>query len=127
MGVRFVDIAGTRGAELELPDPSRRTDFYLKFLIDPSGKGFDSDPGARLLPPRGEDPLAVGGRRRGHAAPSRRSTRWPISLCATCVSIELGERSSVQSGEIKGTVSPDDVLPYVHQRYDDLSVIGATG
>ncbi len=40
------------------------------------------------------------------------------------VSIELGERSTVQRGEIVGRVDGDALMPYVHQRYDDLSVTG---
>jgi acetoacetate decarboxylase len=40
------------------------------------------------------------------------------------VSVELGERSTVQRGEIVGTVDGDALMPYVHQRYDDLSVTG---
>jgi acetoacetate decarboxylase len=124
MGYHFVDIAGTRGAELELPEPSRRTDFYLKFLLDPSGKGFDSDP-ALVYCHREEKTRklwAVDGELTLSESPLDPVADLPVR---NVVSIELGERSSVQSGEIKGTVSPDDVLPYVHQRYDDLSVLGA--
>jgi hypothetical protein len=39
------------------------------------------------------------------------------------VSIEYGELASHQTGEPKGTVPADTLLPYVHQRYDDLSVL----
>jgi acetoacetate decarboxylase len=124
MGVRFVDISGTRGAELDLPEPQRRTDFYLKFLMDPSGKGFDNDP-ALVYCHREEKTRslwAVDAEVTLTDSPFDPVADLPVH---NVVSIELGERSSVQSGEIKGTVSPDDVLPYVHQRYDDLSVIGA--
>jgi acetoacetate decarboxylase len=38
--------------------------------------------------------------------------------------IVLGERSSVQRGEIHGTVPGEWLRPYVHQRYDDLSPVG---
>jgi acetoacetate decarboxylase len=38
--------------------------------------------------------------------------------------IEFAERSSKQYGEIVRTVPGEWVLPFVHQRYDDLSVIG---
>ena len=38
------EVIGTRGAQVEPPGTERRTDFYLKFLMNPSGTGFDSDP-----------------------------------------------------------------------------------
>jgi hypothetical protein len=41
------------------------------------------------------------------------------------VSMEYGELSSSQRGEIVGTVPAEDLLPFMHQRYDDLSVLGA--
>ena len=39
--------------------------------------------------------------------------------------IEFAERSSKQYAEIIRTVPGEWIRPYVHQRYDDLSVIGA--
>jgi acetoacetate decarboxylase len=39
--------------------------------------------------------------------------------------IELAERSSIQTGEVVGSVPADWMLPYVHQRYDDLSPVGS--
>ena len=39
--------------------------------------------------------------------------------------LPLGELASHQTGEPKGTVPAASLLPYVHQRYDDLSVLGA--
>ena len=38
--------------------------------------------------------------------------------------IVLADRSSVQRGEIHGTVPGEWIRPYVHQRYDDLSPVG---
>jgi len=38
--------------------------------------------------------------------------------------ITLAERSSIQRGEIHGTVPGEWIRPYVHQRYDDLSPVG---
>ena len=40
------------------------------------------------------------------------------------VGMTLAERRSVQRGEIHGRVPGEWLLPYVHQRYDDLSPIG---
>ncbi|MBV8984718.1 MAG: acetoacetate decarboxylase, partial [Acidimicrobiia bacterium] len=39
--------------------------------------------------------------------------------------MEYAELSSSQRGEIVGRVPAESLLPYVHQRYDDLSVLGA--
>jgi acetoacetate decarboxylase len=40
------------------------------------------------------------------------------------VGITLAQRTSVQRGEIHGTVPGEWIRPYVHQRYDDLSPVG---
>lgn len=123
LGVRFVEVTGTRGEPIEPPADQRRTDFYFKFLLDPSGKGFDNDP-SLVYCHREEKTRAL----------------WPIDgdvkltdsrfdpvadlPVRKLVSIDIGERSSKQSGVIMGTVSPDDIIPFVHQRYDDLSPVG---
>lgn len=123
MGVEFVEVTGTVGPEEPLPPDDHRVDFYVKFLLDPAGKGFDAPPslvhchrdeqtrklqkvdGEVILRESRFDPVAD--------IPVRR-----------LVSIELGERSTVQRGEIVGTLDGDALMPYVHQRYDDLSVTG---
>ncbi len=38
--------------------------------------------------------------------------------------MEYVEISGTQRGEIVGRVPAEDLLPYVHQRYDDLYVLG---
>jgi acetoacetate decarboxylase len=40
------------------------------------------------------------------------------------VGISLSERRSVQRGEIVSRVPAEWLLPYAHQRYDDLSPVG---
>jgi acetoacetate decarboxylase len=42
------------------------------------------------------------------------------------VDINWTERASTQVGRLIGPVPRADVAPYLHQRYDDLSVLGAT-
>lgn len=123
MGTRFVSIVGTRGAELDVPEPARRTDFYFKFLLDPSGKGFDSDP-ALVYCHREEKTRRVWAVDGAVALAESRFDPVADLPVITLVSLELGERSSIQSGEIKTTVPPDGILPFVHQRYDDLSPVG---
>jgi len=122
MGVRFVEIDGIVGEELTV-EPRRRTDFYFKFLLDPAGKGFDHDP-SLVYCHRDEKTrraFAVDG------TVTLRESRFDpvVDLPVRKLRfIELAERSSVQRGEIVGTVPGDWLLPYVHQRYDDLSPVG---
>jgi acetoacetate decarboxylase len=123
MGTEFVRISGRVSGQLALPDTETRTDFYFKFLPAPDGKGFDSDPalvychrteqtrkleavtGEVLLSESRFDPVAD----------------LPVRQV---VDITLAERSSIQRGEIQGTVPGEWIRPYVHQRYDDLSPTG---
>jgi len=123
MGITFVEIDGRIGGEAPLTPDRKRTDFYFKFLLDPAGKGFDADPslvhchreektrsvlkvdGEVILRESKFDPVAD--------LPVRK-LRW----------IEFAERSSKQYGEIIRTVPGEWIRPFVHQRYDDLSVIG---
>jgi acetoacetate decarboxylase len=123
MGVEIVNVSGRIGAELELPDTETRTDFYLKFLPSPDGKGFDSDP-ALVYCQRTEQTRkleAVTGE-----VVLRDSRFDPVVDLPVreLVGINLAERSSVQRGEIHGTVPGEWIRPYVHQRYDDMSPIG---
>lgn len=124
MGVRIVDVDGTITGELSLPDDVRRTDFYVKFLLDPAGKGFDADP-SLVYCHREEKTrrlLGVDGMIRLTDSPFDPVADLPVRRI---VSIDVGERSSVQRGEIVATLPPESIAPYVHQRYDDLSVTGA--
>ena len=41
------------------------------------------------------------------------------------VSFEYAEITTAQSGEIVDRVPAEWILPFMHQRYDDLSVLGA--
>lgn len=123
MGVDIVTVAGRVSGELQPAGEENRTDFYFKFLPAPDGKGFDSEPSLvychrreqtrKLEAVEGEvvlresrfDPVAD--------LPVRQLDR-----------IVLAERSSIQRGEIHGTVPGEWIRPYVHQRYDDLSPVG---
>jgi len=123
MGVEIVNVNGRVGAELDLPEPETRTDFYLKFLPSPDRKGFDSDP-ALVYCHRTEQI------RRLEAVDGEvilRDSRFdPVADLPVreLVAITLSERSSIQRGEIHGTVPAEWIRPYVHQRYDDMSPVG---
>jgi acetoacetate decarboxylase len=123
MGTRFVEIGGRVVEQLE-PTPDRtRTSFYLKFLPAVAGKGFDGDP--QLVHCRREE--TTRSLRRVEGEITLRDSRFdPVAdLPVRAIrSIELAERSSVQTGEVVTTVPADWVTPFVHQRYDDLSPAG---
>lgn len=124
LGTTFIEVRGAVTGELPVPPDGRRTSFYFKFLPSPDGKGFDDEPSLvycsrdettrRLESIEGEvilresrfDPVAD--------LPVRRVRE-----------ITLAERRSRQRAEIHSRVPGDLLLPYVHQRYDDLSPVGA--
>jgi acetoacetate decarboxylase len=124
MGVEIVNVSGRIGPELELPDTETRTDFYLKFLPSPDGKGFDNDP-ALVYCHRTEQTRKL---EKVDGEVILRESRFdPVADLPVreLLEITLAERSSVQRGEIHGTVPGEWIRPYVHQRYDDMSPVGS--
>lgn len=124
MGTRFLEIDGSITGELE-PTPDRtRTSFYIKFLPAVGGKGFDGDP--QLVYCRREETTRSLKKVDGEII-LRESRFDPVAdLPVRAIrSIELAERSSIQTGEVVGNVPADWVTPFVHQRYDDLSPVGS--
>jgi acetoacetate decarboxylase len=123
LGTTIAEVTGTVGAELE-PADGTRTDFYFKFLLSPDGKGFDDEP-SLVYCHRDEstrDVHAIDG-----AELVLRDSRFdPIADLPVrrLVSVSVAERRSVQRGEIVGKVPAEWLLPFVHQRYDDLSPVG---
>ena|SRR5207302_4880649 len=124
MGVRFLEIDGRIAGDLE-PTPDRtRTSFYLKFLPAVGGKGFDSEP--QLVYCRREE--TTRSLKKVDADIILRESRFdPVAdlPVRNIRSIELAERSSIQTGEVVTSVPADWVTPFVHQRYDDLSPVGS--
>ncbi len=123
MGVTFAEFTGRVTETLPVPEPERRTDFYFKALPAPDGKGLDADP-ALVYCTRDE------------------TVRW-VKACAgdlvlrdsrfdpvadlpvrSVLEVTLGERNAIQKGRIHSTVPADWVIPFIHQRYDDLSPLG---
>jgi acetoacetate decarboxylase len=124
MGVEIVRVSGTVTGPLALPDAETRTDFYLKFLPSPDGKGFDSDP-ALVYCHRTEQTRKL---EKVDGEVILRESRFdPVADLPVreLLDITLAERSSVQRGEIHGTVPGEWIRPYVHQRYDDMSPAGS--
>jgi acetoacetate decarboxylase len=123
MGTTFVEVRGKVTGALPLPEDQRRTSFYFKFLLDPSGKGFDAEPSlvycyrdeaVRLLEAVDGDVVL----KESHFDPV---ADLPVRRV---VDITYSERRSVQTAEIVSHVPAEWLLPFVHQRYDDLSPVG---
>ena len=123
LGTTIAEISGTVGDAVETTDGTR-TDFYFKFLLSPDGKGFDDEP-SLVYCHRDETT------REAHAVDRAelvlRDSRFdPVADLPVrrLVSVTVAERRSVQRGEIVGKVPSEGLLPFVHQRYDDLSPVG---
>lgn len=123
MGTEIITVEGRIGPEIDAPGTETRTDFYLKFLPSPDGKGFDSDP-ALVYCHRTEQTRKLEG---VTGKVILRESRFdPVADLPVreLLAITLAERSSIQRGEIHGTVPGEWIRPYAHQRYDDLSPVG---
>jgi len=124
MGFMVAEIRGEVIGERE-PSSAERIDFYFKLLPSPEGPGLlDGDPflvhshkssrerraeiveGEVLLGDSPLDPVAD----------------LPVRELK---SVTLAQRATIVDARTVGTVPADDVIPFMHQRYDDLSVLGA--
>jgi acetoacetate decarboxylase len=126
MGVTFLEVTGDIAGESD-PVPERtRSSFYLKFLPSPTGKGFDGAP--LLVHVQRRERTRRQWEVRGDVL-LRESRFDPVAdLPVRRVrDIELAERSSLQTGEVVGQLPADWIAPFAHQRYDDLSPLGADG
>jgi acetoacetate decarboxylase len=123
MGSTVVEVTGTLGADAPGYEIDK-LDFYFKPLPDPSGQGLEGDPAfvycrrheiARMVRPvHGECKLLE--------APLDPVADFPVGAVR---SFEYAEIASTQTGEIVDRVPAEWVAPFVHQRYDDLSVLGS--
>ncbi|GAC1314302.1 MAG: hypothetical protein NVSMB12_07350 [Acidimicrobiales bacterium] len=123
MGITFVEVTGRVVSVAEPTPDRRRTSFYFKFLPAPDGKGFDAEP-ALVYCHRDESTRTleiVEGTVNLHESRFDPVADLPVRALR---SIELAERSSTQRGEIHCSVPGEWLRPFVHQRYDDLSVVG---
>jgi len=122
MGVTIIEVTGRVTGPLD-PTEGSRTDFYFKFLPAPDGKGFDSEP-ALIYCHREEASRSV---EAVEGEVTLRESRFDPVVdipVRRLVEITLSERNSVQRGEIVSRVPGEWLLPFVHQRYDDLSPVG---
>jgi acetoacetate decarboxylase len=123
MGSTVAEVTGTLGAEAPGYEIDK-LDFYFKLLPDPSGSGLEGDPAfvycrrhevARVVRP-------VSGECKLLDAPLDPIADFPIRKVVT---FEYAEITSSQQGEVVGRVPAEWLEPVMHQRYDDLSVLGA--
>ena len=123
MGTTIIEMRGSVDAEVDPPAVTTRTDFYLKFLRDPGGSGFDADPRLvhchRIETTRKRE--TVVGEIILRDSPFDPVADLPVRRI---VEMHLSERQSQQTGEIVATLDPALVQPYVHQRYDDIHPAG---
>jgi acetoacetate decarboxylase len=123
MGFPVIEITGGVTETLAPPPEKNKTDFYFKFLPSPDGKGFDADP-ALVYCYRVEKARSA-----EHVDAQIVLGESPLDPVADLpvrriIDATWSEIATIQTGEIHSRVPSDWVLPYVHQRYDDLSVLG---
>ncbi|HEY5015048.1 MAG TPA: acetoacetate decarboxylase family protein [Acidimicrobiia bacterium] len=122
MGFPLAEVHGTLGAEIDVA-PKDKIDFYFKCSPSPDGKGFDTEPALVHVARHEEarDARAVDGTLSLHDSPLDPIADIPVGRI---VSMEFARVTTTQHGEVVERVPADWLLPFVHQRYDDLSVLG---
>jgi acetoacetate decarboxylase len=122
LGFKLAEVNGTLGAPIDIP-PRDKTDFYFKLSPSPDGKGFDTEPGLVHVHRHEEarDGRTIDGMLQLHESPIDPIVDIPIGRM---VSLEFAQVTTTQRGEVVERVPMDWLLPFVHQRYDDLSVLG---
>lgn len=119
MGVDLLEVRGTV-AEVLQPQPfNERHAFYFKFLLDPAGHGFDSDP-VLVDVTRGQQDQV---RQRIDGELILRESRFDPVVDVPVrhvVSTVYTESYQTQSGSIIGPVPAEWLWPFRHQRYDGL-------
>ncbi|MFJ8307433.1 MULTISPECIES: acetoacetate decarboxylase family protein [unclassified Streptomyces] len=117
-GIAFVEVRGAVEGPLPLPEPTRRTDFYFKFLPAVDGEGFDADP-VLVHCVRNEKVRRL--ERIAGDVVLRESMYDPVADLPVrrLAGITIGEKTTDQQGRVAERVSAQALLPYIHQRYDD--------
>jgi acetoacetate decarboxylase len=123
LGTTFIEVTGTVTEALPTPPENHRVDFYFKFLPAPDGKGFDGEP-SLVYCHRTETSRAL---ERIEGEVTLRESRFdPVADLPVrrLVGITIAERTTIQRGEIVTRVPAEWLVPFAHQRYDDLSPVG---
>jgi acetoacetate decarboxylase len=123
LGVDYLEVDGTVVESLDPKPVHERVTFYFKFLLDPQGKGFDADPSLVYCTRTEEQRL----RERVEPTITLRDSDFdpvadlPVRRVVSC---EYSESNTTQRGVIQGTVPQEWILPFAHQRYDRLTILG---
>ena len=122
MGFVLAEVQGTLGDSIDIPARDK-VDFYFKCSPSPDGKGFDIEPGLVHCHRHEEarEGRAIDGALTLHDSPLDPIVDIPVRRV---VSMQYAQVTTTQHGEVVERVPADWLLPYVHQRYDDLSVLG---
>jgi acetoacetate decarboxylase len=122
MGFTLATVTGTLGASIDVA-PKDKVDFYFKCSPSPDGKGFDTEPALVYCRRHEEarDARAIDGTLTLGESPLDPIADIPVGAIR---SFELAQVATTQTGEVVERVPADWLLPYVHQRFDDLSVLG---
>ncbi|MCV7178322.1 acetoacetate decarboxylase family protein [Mycolicibacterium sphagni] len=123
LGYRLITVTGSISGPAELPPDQVNTEFYFKFLRAPDGDGIT-------------DPHLVYGEYHRHyelletidgTIELGESPLDPVADIAIRAirSITWCRRRTVQVGRIAQQVPQEWLLPYVHQRYDDVALLAA--
>ncbi|MGO9877603.1 MAG: acetoacetate decarboxylase family protein [Acidimicrobiia bacterium] len=125
LGFPLAEVRGRLGAPIEIPARDK-VDFYFKISPSPDGKGFDTEPALVHVRRHEEarDGRAIDGTFQLFESPVDPLIDIPIGRI---VSMEFAQITTSQEAEVVERVPADWLLPYVHQRYDDLSVLGKKG
>jgi acetoacetate decarboxylase len=123
LGFELITVMGRVTGDAPRPPDQVNTEFYFKFLRSPDGKGIT-------------DPHLVYGRYHRHYEvfeaidASVELGESPLDPVADIAIRELRSvtwcrRRTVQTGEIAERIPQDWLLPFVHQRYDDIALLAA--
>ncbi len=125
LGHELIRVSGRVTGPAELPQDQVNTEFYFKFLRAPDGSGIT-------------DPHLVYGEYHRHyellehidgTLELGESPLDPVAdiMIRDIRSITWCRRRTVQVGRIAQPVPAEWLLPYVHQRYDDVALLAAPG
>jgi acetoacetate decarboxylase len=122
LGFTLAEVRGTLGDAIDIP-PRDKVDFYFKCSPSPDGKGFDTEPALVHVRRHEEarDGRAIDGTLTLGDSPVDPIADIPVG---NVVSMQFAQVATTQAGEVVERVPADWLLPFVHQRYDDLSVLG---
>jgi acetoacetate decarboxylase len=125
MGFPLAVLDGTLGDTIDIPAKDK-VDFYFKISPSPDGKGFDTEPALVHCRRHEEarDARALDATLTLHDSPIDPIADIPVGRI---ISMEFAQVATIQTGEVVERVPADWLLPFVHQRYDDLSVLGKKG